>query len=123
MRSLLRRVGHGVLLAGFVLPPLLGHLLPPALAGPTCELFHVTGYSSAAFPGFTSDGTPTRGNEWSIVAAHRRIPFDSQVAVQGVGSFRVADRGQLGWSDLDVLVYSDAEAFALTGDYLACITS
>jgi 3D (Asp-Asp-Asp) domain-containing protein len=92
-----------------------------AEAQEACGDFWVTGYASSQFSGRTADGTPTRGAEWSIVAAHPHIPFGTIVEIEGIGALRVADRGQLGWSHLDVLVYSPSEAYNLTGTYRACL--
>lgn len=93
---------------------------PPPAEAQACQSFWVTGYASSQFPGRTADGTPTRGNEWSIAAAHPRIPFGTTVSLNGLGTFRIADRGMLGYDHIDVLVYSPAEAYALTGTYTGC---
>jgi 3D (Asp-Asp-Asp) domain-containing protein len=80
----------------------------------------VTGYLSTG--NLTADGSSTYGNEWTIAAAHYSVPFDTIVTIDGVGVVRVADRGWLGPNDLDVLVSSPAEAYALTGSYVACFS-
>jgi 3D (Asp-Asp-Asp) domain-containing protein len=98
---------------------LFGGLLQQARAD--CGRFLVTGYASVEFPGRTADGTPTLGSEWTLLAAHPRIPFNTAVWIEGLGRFRVADRGHLGWDQLDVLVRTRQEALALTGQYTACL--
>lgn len=101
--------------AALALPP------APASAG-WCGTFHVTGYNVNA-PGmsaWTADGTSSRTAE-PIAAAHGSIPFGSVVTFPDLGSYRVADRGRLGPSDVDIRVWSDAEAYALTDDYWGCV--
>ena len=88
----------------------------------SCGEFRVTGYASEQYPGFTADGTRTLGNEWTIVAVDPAvIPLGSTVWIEGLGEFRAADTGAgvLG-RHLDVLTYTVAEAYALTGTYRAC---
>lgn len=92
----------------------------PIRANGTCGELWTTGYASEQFPGRTADGTPTRGNEWSIAATHPRFPFGTVITLDSVGPLRVADRGMLGYDHIDVLVYSAREAYALTGWKGAC---
>ena len=99
--------------------PLLGASVGEAEE--SCGEFRVTGYASEQYPGFTADGTRTLGNEWTIVAVDPAvIPLGSTVWIEGLGEFRAADRGMLGPDDLDILVRTVAEAYAITGTYRAC---
>ena len=46
------------------------------------------------------------------------------VEIEDVGTFRVADRGMLGYGNptwIDVATWSRAEAYALTGEYQICV--
>lgn len=79
----------------------------------------ITGYTETGNP--TADGTPTTGQTWGLAAAHPSVPFDTIAAVDGLGVFRVADRGALGPNDLDVLVESSTQAHAITGSYRTCL--
>lgn len=85
-----------------------------------CYQGRVTGYSRLDFSGRTYDGTSIRTPE-AIAAAGWDIPLDAYVWVQGVGTYRVADRGRLGPGHIDVAVWSRAEAYALTGTYPICV--
>lgn len=89
-----------------------------AVQASACWVGHLTGYVETGYP--TADGTPTAGQAWSIAAAHASIPFDTLLDVQGVGTLRVADRGLLRPNDLDVLVPTVGDAYALTGEYQVC---
>ncbi len=113
-----RRVAHGLLLLGLFAIAAVARCSPtPAHA--ECISAWVTGYVETGNP--TADGTSTRGQAWSIVAAHPSVPFDSYVTISGLGVFRVADRGGLSVNHFDVLVNSVEEALDLTGTYPACI--
>ena len=85
-----------------------------------CYEGKVTGYIRTDFSGRTYDGTNIRTGE-AIAAAGWNIPIDSYVWVQGVGVFRVADRGRLGPGHIDIAVWTRAEAYALTGVYPICV--
>lgn len=77
----------------------------------TCADMTVTAYSVEMFPGTTYDGTPTRGNAGVIAAASWNIPIGTYVTVEGLGTYRVADRGMLGSSGwIDVLMQTTQEA-------------
>jgi 3D (Asp-Asp-Asp) domain-containing protein len=97
-------------------------LLAPAEAD--CGPIRVTGYSRHEFSPRTADGTSIYADE-PIAAASWNVPLNSYVEIEGVGTFRIADRGMLGngspltW--VDVAVWSRAEAYALTGVRHACI--
>ncbi|MGE4164219.1 MAG: hypothetical protein AB7G23_21055 [Vicinamibacterales bacterium] len=96
----------------------------PVFLGPLlldCELYVITGYVRTApyHSDRTYDGTPILTPE-PIVAASWNLPIDTVVQVAGLGRFRVADRGRLGTRHIDVAVWSEAEAFALTGEREVC---
>jgi len=82
----------------------------------------ITGYNRMEYSGRTYDGTHIRTSE-PIAAASWDIPIDSVVVVEGIGSFRVADRGgglgSSGW--VDIATWSRAEAFAITGRRHVCV--
>lgn len=82
----------------------------------------VTGYSRLEYSGYTFDGTRIDTPE-RIAAASWDIPIGSVVEVEGLGSYRVADRGALGsrgW--VDIAVWSRSEAYALTSTRRVCVT-
>jgi 3D (Asp-Asp-Asp) domain-containing protein len=82
----------------------------------------VTGYVRTDYSSRTFDGTPITTSE-PIAAASWNIPIDSVVQVEGLGSYRIADRGALGsrgW--VDIAVWSRSEAFALTSTRRICVT-
>ena len=109
-------------IAGSTIGTALAHHAPVETA--VCDTYRITGYSVAAYPGRTADGSTTttgamaRG-EW-IAAASYNIPFGAQVEIEGIGTYRVVDRGHLGARHIDVLVMTDAEAYALTSTRRAC---
>jgi 3D (Asp-Asp-Asp) domain-containing protein len=84
-----------------------------------CEPYTITGYVRTEFSGRTYDGTSVYADE-SIVAASWNLPIDTVVEIEGLGRFRVADRGDLGARHIDVAVWTRAEAFALTGTREVC---
>lgn len=97
----------------------------PVAAVPSCEAdtWLVTGYvrTSPDFNQLTADGTDIFTEE-SIVAAPQWVPMGSVVDIDGLGEFRVADRGgALGLRHLDVAVWSRREAYELTGCYFVTI--
>jgi 3D (Asp-Asp-Asp) domain-containing protein len=81
-----------------------------ALAFSQCERYTITAYSIEDFPGRTYDGTPTRGNAGVIAAGSWNLPIGTIVEVEGVGVYRIADRGRLGNRHLDLLFQSTREA-------------
>jgi 3D (Asp-Asp-Asp) domain-containing protein len=95
-----------------------GLVSPAALA--ECEAYVITGYVRGELGGWTYDGTPIWTDE-PIVAASWNLPIDALVEIEGLGRFRVADRGHLGARHIDVAVWSRAEAFALTGVRNVCV--
>jgi 3D (Asp-Asp-Asp) domain-containing protein len=91
------------------------------LAASWCQEARVTGYVRSEYGPLTYDGTPI-GTPEAIAAASWNIPIDSTVVVDGLGSYRVADRGMLGSSGwVDIAVWSRAEAYELTSVRAVCI--
>jgi hypothetical protein len=86
-----------------------------------CRAATITGYVRGAGNPRTADGTSIWTEE-PIAAASYDIPIDSYVEVEGVGTFRVADRGMLSPTHIDVAVMSVGEARALTSVRRVCIT-
>jgi 3D (Asp-Asp-Asp) domain-containing protein len=81
----------------------------------------ITGYVRGEGSSHTYDGTPIWTGE-PIAAASWNIPMDSYVEIEGIGTFRVADRGMLGSSGwIDIAVYSRSEALALTSVRTVCV--
>lgn len=93
-------------------------------AGPWCGPAHITGYVRTEFSPHTADGTSIYTDE-PIVAASYDVAMGATVEIEGLGTFRVADRGMLGnghpltW--IDVAVWTHSEAYALTGEYQICV--
>jgi len=86
-----------------------------------CAPMNVTGYVRSEYGPRTCDGTDILADE-PIAAASWNIPIDSVVSVEGLGSFRVADRGMLGSSGwIDIATWSRQEASALTSTRTVCI--
>jgi 3D (Asp-Asp-Asp) domain-containing protein len=77
-----------------------------------CRVAVITGFSVEQFPGRTADGTPTPGQAGAIAAGGHAYPLGTIVWVDGIGSRRIADRGHLGWWQVDVLWNSTREALA-----------
>lgn len=96
-----------------------------APAEQACRQVFVTGYDRTD-PAYhrTYDGTPILTPE-PIAAASWDVPLQSRVVIDGLGDYRVADRGGgLGYgapTHIDVAVWSRADAFEITGTYDACI--
>jgi 3D (Asp-Asp-Asp) domain-containing protein len=94
----------------------------PEPAPAWCSEMNVTGYVRSEYGPLTYDETPI----WveGIAAASWNIPLGWYVEVEGVGMFRVADRGMLGNSGwVDIAVWSRQEAYALTGRKNVCVFS
>lgn len=87
-----------------------------------CEVYKITGYVRTEHSPWTFDGTSIFSDE-PIVAASWNLPIDTIVEVEGLGQFRVADRGHLGARHIDVAVWTRAEAFALTGWRAVCLVA
>jgi len=96
---------------------------PPESAAPWCGQTKITAYVRTEFSPWTFDGTSIYTDE-PIVAASTDVALGSIADIDGLGSFRVADRGRLGngtphpW--VDVAVWTRAEAYALTGMRRVC---
>jgi 3D (Asp-Asp-Asp) domain-containing protein len=87
----------------------------------SCEMYRITGYVRGADSPWTYDGTSVWSSE-PIVAASWNVPINSIVQVQGLGRYRVADRGgKLQRRHIDILVNSKAEAYSLTGWRPVCV--
>ena len=106
-----------LLLAGLLL---LGSEARSAPADQRCFTARVTGYVRGEGSPWTYDGTSIW--EEGIAAAGWNIRLGSMVWVDGLGTFRVADRGMLGPDHIDIAVYTRREAFAITGWRAACLT-
>ncbi len=75
-----------------------------------CSSATITAYSVEQYPGTTADGTRTPGNAGVIAAASANYPLGSTITVEGLGTYRVADRGHLGSNHVDVLMNLTSEA-------------
>lgn len=103
------------------------HLVAPgpamAVEPSYCATMQVTGYVRGAHSPWTFDQTSIWTDE-PIAAASWDIPIGSYVDVEGVGTFRIADRGSglgsSGW--IDVAVWSRSEALALTSQRRVCVS-
>jgi 3D (Asp-Asp-Asp) domain-containing protein len=84
---------------------------PSPASSQSCSIVTVTAYASEDYPGLAADNqTPTRGNEGVIAAGGSNYPMGSYVSVEGLGSYRIADRGHLAASQIDVLMVTHAAA-------------
>lgn len=96
---------------------------PSVSAAEWCGQTKITAYVRTEFSPWTFDGTSIYTDE-PIVAASTDVKLGSIADIDGLGTFRVADRGRLGngtphpW--VDVAVWSRAEAYALTGYRRVC---
>lgn len=89
--------------------------------GGYCAPMRTTGYVRGEYSPYTYDGSSVW--EEGIAAASWDIPLQSIVSVEGLGSYRVADRGLLGSSGwIDIAVDTRAEAYAITGVRRTCVT-
>lgn len=97
--------------------------VPKPARAEECETYRVTGYVRGHHSPRTFDGTSVWTEE-PLAAASWNVPIGAKVEIEGVGTFRVADRGGgLGPRHVDVLVDSVAEAYALTDWRTVCVTS
>lgn len=95
--------------------------LPAKAQDGYCFNAQITGYVRGAHSPRTYDGTSIFTSE-PIVAASWSIPIDSTVWIDGLGSFRAADRGMLGPAHIDVAVWSLADAYAITSVRRVCVS-
>lgn len=88
-----------------------------------CGPSMVTGYVRTDFSGRTYDGTSIYTHE-PIAAASWDVKLGSIAHIDGVGAFRVADRGMLGNGNpypwVDVATWTREEAYSLTGIRWVC---
>jgi hypothetical protein len=117
MRAPLCGVGLALIWAGLVYPKAPELLRTQDVY---CRQSFVTGYVRGAGNPWTYDGTSIWTGE-AIAAAGWDIEMGSVLVVDGLGSFRVADRGRLGPGHIDVAVWSRAEAYALTSIRRVCV--
>lgn len=75
-----------------------------------CESYTITAYSIEQYPGITSSGISTQGNAGVIAAGSTNLPFGTHVDIEGVGVYRIADRGHLGRRHVDILTQTTREA-------------
>lgn len=88
----------------------------------SCFSAWTTGYVRTDHSPRTFDGTSIYGDE-PIVAAGWSIPMGSTVWVEGLGTFRVADRGGgLAPTQIDIAVWSRQDAFRITGTRTVCVS-
>jgi hypothetical protein len=86
-----------------------------------CQQARITGYVRTEHGTHTYDGTPIWTPE-PIAAGSWNLPLGWYVDVDGLGSYRIADRGMLGSSGhVDIAVWTRAEAFALTSVRTICV--
>ena len=78
----------------------------------SCSQATITAYSVEQYGGATADGTRTPGSAGVIAAASTNYPLGSYVSVEGLGTYRIADRGHLGANHIDVLMQTTREALS-----------
>lgn len=84
--------------------------------------FYITGYTAEeGFPegSATASGYGVRPGYCAMNAEQRRllgISYGDQIHVAGLGTYTVMDSG-CDWNVVDIWVYSNAEAYAITGNY------
>lgn len=93
----------------------------PSSGGTYIGCVHVTGYTPAPSENGGSSvncfGEPLAGLVGQIVAVDPSvIPLEKQIYIEGLGSYETRDTGVVG-NNIDVLVNTKAEAYALTGWY------
>lgn len=104
------------------LPMCLPLIVPPsANADDRCEAYRVTGYVRGHHSPWTYDGTSVWTQE-AIAAASWNLPIGTVVKVDGLGKYRIADRGSgLGARHIDVLVDNVQTAHELTSVRTVCL--
>lgn len=96
---------------------------PKPARAQSCQTYHITGYVRGHHSALTFDGTSVWTRE-RIAAASWNVPMGAYVQVvggAGAGTYRVADRGNLGARAIDILVDSVSEAYELTDDRTVCV--
>lgn len=92
-------------------------------SAPWCGPARITAYVRTEYGPYTYDGTPVLTPE-PIAAASWDVRLGTIAEIEGVGSFRIADRGHLGngtpmpW--VDVAVWDRPTAYALTSVRRVC---
>lgn len=81
----------------------------------------MTGYSRHDFGWYTADGTYIYTDE-NIAAGSYNLAFGDYVEVEGLGTYRIADRGHLGRRHIDIATWSREEAYEITGWYCVRVT-
>lgn len=84
-----------------------------------CEPYTITGYTRDCCSNRTADGTSVWTDE-PIAAGSYNLPLGSWVNVEGLGQFRIADRGLLNRRHVDILVDTTEQARALTSEREVC---
>jgi 3D (Asp-Asp-Asp) domain-containing protein len=92
-----------------ILAVVFGASVLPCTAG-ECAPAVITAYAAQDYPGRTTSGIYTWPNVGSIVAGGEAYELGQTVEIEGLGSYTVADRGHLGWTQIDLLVSTHAEA-------------
>jgi 3D (Asp-Asp-Asp) domain-containing protein len=86
-----------------------------------CGTARITGYSRFDFSPRTADGTSIYTDE-AIAAASYDIPLGSYVEVDGLGTYRIADRGNFPTATwIDIATWSRQEAYQLTSVRRICV--
>lgn len=87
-----------------------------------CAPVMVTGYLRYSLGPVFADGEPVWIDDPFVAAASHDFKMHSYVHIFGLGVYHIRDRGYLGSSNrIDVAVSSEEEAYALTGEYVACV--
>lgn len=113
-------------LAAAAAAPAIPLLDPKGVKAYPCTPFgaaKITGYvkGGAGLSNFTADGTSVWVTE-KLAAASYNIPMQSLVRVDGLDfTYRVADRGRLPNTHIDVLVDDYPTAYALTSTRQICV--
>ncbi len=80
---------------------------------------------TARITAYVATGSRTANGEipqpWVTAAASDWIPFNSYVEVEGLGTFRINDRGHLGSRHIDVFVNTVREAYNVTSYREVCV--
>lgn len=91
-------------------------------SGSLIGTMYITGYTAEeGFPegSATASGYGVRSGYCALNDSQRRslgISYGDRIYVEGLGTYTVMDCG-CGWGVVDIWVYSNAEAYAITGNY------